>query len=205
MTRRHRLESSVLALGALTLLWSLLGARDQLVETVNNHPSVIGAFLVVITVGELFRVPMPSGRIAAPVATGSGIALSLLGPVFGQEAFDVPAGVVTVVVATALGMALVLRSLLGRPAQWYLVAARTVGVAITASLMRVGAADGQDVWAWQPGRQAWLAALVMMAAAAVGLFVDLVLTGLVQSERWEHPAPRPCVTSSVRPRPSPSV
>lgn len=190
MTSRHRVEYLVLGLGAVVLLWSLLQAGGQLLEAVEQHPSTIGAFLVVITLGELFRVGMPSGRIAAPLATGSGIALSLLGPVYGLAVFDVPAGVVTLVVATALGLALVLRSLMGWPAQWYLVAARTVGVAITATLMRVGAVDGQGVWAWQldTTHQAWLVALVMMAAASAGLFADLVLTGLVQAERWELPA-----------------
>ncbi|CAN7357156.1 HD-GYP domain-containing protein [Knoellia sp. LjRoot47] len=190
MTRRHRTETLVLGLAALTLLWSLVEAGDDLVPSVQRHPGIIGAFLVVIMVGELFRVVMPSGRIAAPVATGAGIALSLLGPVYGLAVFDVPAGVVTLVVATSLGLALVLRALLGRPAQWYLVAARTVGVAITATLMRVGVVDGQGVWAWQldTEREAWLIALVMMAAAAAGIFADLVLTGLVQAERWELPA-----------------
>jgi hypothetical protein len=190
VNRRRRLEYSVLALGAATLLVSLVQAGDQLLETVAAHPSIIAAFIVVITLGELFRVAMPSGRIAAPLATGSGIALSLLGPVYGHELFDVPAGLVTLVVATSLGLALVLLSLLGRPAQWHLVAARTVGVAITATLMRVGVLDGQGVWAWQldSSRQAWLVALVMMAAAAAGLFADLVLTALVQAERWELPA-----------------
>lgn len=189
MTRRHRIESLVLLLGGVTLLWSLFDAGDDLLATVGRHPGILGAFLVVITVGELFRVVMPSGRIAAPVATGAGIALALLGPVYGMAELDVAAGVVTLVVATALGLALALRTLLGRPAQWYLVAARTVGIAITATLMRLGDGDGRGVWVWElAGRSPWVVALVMMAAAAAGLFADLVLTGLVQSERWELPA-----------------
>lgn len=187
---RHRLESLVLGLGALALLWSVVSASDELLEALGQHTAVIVAFLLAITVGELFRVGMPSGRIAAPVATGSGIALAVLGPVWGHDVFDVPAGVVTLVVAAGLGLAQVLRGAMRRPTQWYLVAARTVGVAITAALMRVGFIDGEGVWAWQldSEREAWLIAVVMMGAAAAGLYADIVLTALVQSERWELPA-----------------
>ena len=189
MNRRHRIESLVLLIGAMTLLWSLVDAGDDLVATVGRHPGTLGAFLAVITVGELFRVVMPSGRIAAPVATGAGIALALLGPVYGLAEFNVDAGVVTLVVATALGLALALRTLLGRPAQWYLVAARTVGISVTATLMRLGEGNGPGVWVWElADDRPWVVALVMLAAAAAGLFADLVLTGLVQSERWELPA-----------------
>lgn len=187
---RHRLESLVLGLGGLALLWSVVSASDEFVDALGHHTAVIVAFLLAITVGELFRVGMPSGRIAAPVATGSGIALAVLGPVWGHDVFDVPAGVVTLVVAAGLGLAQVLRAAMRRPTQWYLVAARTVGVAITAALMRVGFIDGAGVWAWQldTEREAWLIAVVMMGAAAAGLYADIVLTALVQSERWELPA-----------------
>ncbi|MFW5472152.1 HD-GYP domain-containing protein [Knoellia sp. CPCC 206450] len=187
---RHRLESLVLGLGGLTLLWSVVSASDEFLGALGQHSVVVVAFLLAITIGELFRVGMPSGRIAAPVATGSGIALAVLGPVWGHEVFDVPAGVVTLVVAAGLGLAQVLRALMRRPTQWYLVAARTVGVAITAALMRMGFIDGAGVWAWQldTEREAWLIAVVMMGAAAAGLYADIVLTALVQSERWELPA-----------------
>ncbi|MDT0214489.1 HD domain-containing protein [Rothia sp. ARF10] len=187
---RHRLEFLVLGLGALALLWSVASASDEFLEALGRHTAVIGAFLLAITVGELFRVGMPSGRIAAPVATGSGIALAVLGPVWGHDVFDVPAGVVTLVVAAGLGLAQLLRAAMRRPTQWYLVAARTVGVAITAALVRVGFIDGAGVWAWQldDEREAWLIAVVMMGAAAAGLYADIVLTALVQSERWELPA-----------------
>lgn len=171
-------------------MWSVVSASGELVEAVGRHPMILGAFFLAITVGELFRVGMPSGRIAAPVATGSGIALAVLGPVFGHDLFDVPMGVVTLVVAVALVVAQVLRRTLRRPTPWYLVAARTVGVAITAILIRVALPHGGSTWAWQLGGEldAWVIALVMMAAAAAGLYADIVLTALVQSERWGLPA-----------------
>ena len=181
----RRRETMVLVLGVVTLLWSILAAGDEFFGALRTHAAVVGAFLVAITVGELFRVKMPSGRIAAPVATGSGIALAVLGPVHGHPVFDVTAGVVTLVVATALALATVVRAALRQATQWYIVAARTVGVGITAALMHVPVLDGEGVGAWQlqDDRPAWVVAVVMMAAAAAGLYADIVLTALVQAER----------------------
>lgn len=180
-----RPESLVLTLGAGTVLVSFATAGDWLVDAVGRHATIICAFVLAISVGEFFRVRMPSGRVAAPVATGSGIALAVLGPVYGHAVFDVPAGAVVLVVAVSLGLAVGVRALLRRSLDWYLVAARTVGVAITALLMRLGPLDGHGVWAWQldPERPAWLVAVVMMGAAAAGLYVDLVLTGLVRAQQ----------------------
>lgn len=186
MSRRQlRPELLVLTLGAGTVLMSSATTGDWLVDAVGRHATIIGAFMLAITVGEFFRVRMPSGRVAAPVGTGSGIALAVLGPVYGHAAFDVPAGAVVLVVAASLGLAVGVRALLRRSLDWYLVAARTVGVAITALLMRLGPLDGHGLWAWQldPERPAWLVAVVMMGAAAAGLYVDLVLTGLVRAQQ----------------------
>lgn len=192
MSRRPRgPEAIVLALGSTVVALALLTAGDRFVDTLDRHTAVIGAFVVAISVGELFRVQMPSGRVAAPLSTGSGIALAVLGPVYDHEAFDVPAGVVALVVALSLALALGLRAAVGRTTDWHIVAARTVGVAVTAMLMRLGPLDGHGVWAWQldPERPAWLVAIVMMGAAAAGLYIDLVLTGLVRAQRQGLPAP----------------
>lgn len=180
--RRERL---VLALAAGTLLTAVVTSADALVEAVDVHGAVIAAFVIAIALGELFRVRMPSGRVSAPVATASGIALAVLAPVHGHPTFIVPTGVITLVAAAALVLAVVARAVLRRTIEWYLLAARLVGVSITAILMRLGPLDapGRSAWELGDGRSPWLVALVMMGAAAAGLYADIVLTGLVRSER----------------------
>ncbi|MEO6019463.1 MAG: HD domain-containing phosphohydrolase [Knoellia sp.] len=189
MSRRPLVERLILALCGVTLTWSLLTEHRAVLPTVGEHGVVLGAFVVAIVVGELFPVRMPSGHVAAPVATASAIALAVLGPVNGHSTLDVPAGVITLVVAVALVVGLIIRRLGGRTAAWYVVASRTIAVATTASLLRAVSIDGKGVWDWQldPHRTTWLAAVVMMAAAAAGLYVDLILTGLVRAHRHSLP------------------
>lgn len=185
----RRNERLVLTLAAAVLLVAFILSADELAVELRVHLPVIAAFVVAIAAGEMVRVQMPSGRVAAPVATGSGIALALLGPVEGLSRFDASAGVITLVVAMALALAIGARWVLGRSIEWYLVAARLVGVAITATLIRLGLGNGTTDWFWVLGqhRPAWLVALVMMGAAAAGLYADLVLTGLVRAERKHLP------------------
>ncbi|WP_052109321.1 HD-GYP domain-containing protein [Knoellia sinensis] len=184
-----RTEAFVLSLGAAAVAWSLLTAMPQLADAAAAHSAILVAFVLAIAAGELFRVRMPSGRVAAPVATGSGIALAVLGPVHGHAVFDVPTGVVTLVAAMGLALAMGVRAFLRRSTEWYLVAARIVGVGITAILMRIGPSDSQGVWGWQldDDRPAWLVAIVMMGSAAAGLYADVVLTGLVRAHRKHLP------------------
>ncbi|MEO7269400.1 MAG: HD domain-containing phosphohydrolase [Knoellia sp.] len=181
----HRAERLVLGLAVITIVWSFVSDYHFLGSTMREHTSVVAAFAFAVALGELIRVRMPSGRVAAPVATASGIALAVLGPVHGHPLFDVSAGVVTLTVAGSLGVAMLVRAARGLSTEWYLVAARMIGVSITAVLMRLGPLDAHGVWAWQVDRDrpAWVIATVMMGAAAAGLYADLVLTGLVRAQR----------------------
>ncbi|KGN39615.1 HD-GYP domain-containing protein [Knoellia subterranea] len=180
-----RVERLVLAIAIAMVVWAVVSGYDGLLAAVGDHSVVLGSFLVVIAVGELFRVRMPSGRVAAPVATGSALALALLGPVYNRADLDVSSGVVTLVLAAALVLAMVIRKALKRSTEWYLVAARTIGATVTAWLVRIGSDGGHGVWAWQVNaeRPSWLVAVVMLLAAAVGLYIDLVLTALVRARR----------------------
>ena len=56
-------------------------------------------FVVAIAVGELFRLRMPSGREAAPLASASALASSSSADIDGEPTFDVAAGFVVLVVA----------------------------------------------------------------------------------------------------------
>lgn len=183
-------EPVVLGLGILTVVLSLVTEAPRLGDVVREQALVIAAFAMAIIVGEQFRVRMPSGRVTAPVSTASAIALSVLGEVQGHEVFDVPAGSVALVVAAALGLGSLLRRALGRKIEWYVAATRTIGVGVTAGLMRAAPLDGDmGAWAWQvdSSRPAWVVVVVMMGAAAIGLYVDMLLTGLVRAQRRSLP------------------
>lgn len=188
--RVRRAEPLVLSLGALTVLWSLATASSRLQEAARDHRGLILAFALAIVVGEQFRIRMPSGRVAAPVSTASAIALAVLAAVYGHPSFDVPAGVVTLVTAVSLTIGALIRLALRHTFEWYVVAARTIGVAVTATLIRAVPLDGVGAWAWQLeySRPTWFVALVMMAAAAAGLYIEILLTGLVHAQRRALPA-----------------
>ena len=190
--RLRRAEPAVLALGALTVAWSLLTESSRVGVATREHAAVLAAFAVAIVIGEQLRVSMPSGRVTAPVSTASAIALAVLGPVHGQPTFDVPAGIVAVVVAASLVLGALLRLARRLHVDWYVVAARTVGVVVTASLLRAAPLDGSGSWASQIGhaRPVWVVAIVMLAASAAGLFVEIVLTGFVRAQRNALPVAR---------------
>jgi hypothetical protein len=190
--RTRRTEPIVLGLGVITVGWSLLHEFTRVEEALRDHRMVIAAFVVAIVIGEQFRVRMPSGQVTAPVSTASALALAVLGSVQGHLVFDVPAGIVALIVAAALCMGALVRSVLHRRVEWYVVAARTIGVGVTASLMRAIELDGAGPWAWQLNleRPAWLVALVMMIAAAAGLYVEIVLAGLVRAQSRGLPVMR---------------
>ena len=180
-----RTESAVVSAAVVLVLVASVAQHAAMAEALRHHAAVLAAFVVAIAVGELIRVRMPSGRVASPVASGSAIGLAVLGPMEGHSLFDVPAGVVTLVVAVALGLGMVLRSLLGRSVEWYIIAARTVGVAVTVILFRSIPLDGQTAWTWlaEGTREPAVVALTMLGAAAAGLYADLLLTGLVRAQR----------------------
>jgi hypothetical protein len=179
----------VLTLWALTLVWSLFLESSRLGAVARDHAAVLLAFAVAVVIGEQLLVRMPSGRVTAPVSTASAIALAVLGPIAGQATFDVPAGIVTVAVAAALVMGALVRLVRRLHVDWYVVAARTVGVAVTASLLRAAPLDGSTSWAWQidEARPAWAVAIVMLGAAACGLFAEIILTGFVRAQRHALP------------------
>ncbi|PRY62942.1 HD domain-containing protein [Knoellia remsis] len=192
MTPGRRVEPLILGLAIASILGAFLTALGSLEEALTEHWLVIAAFVAAIAIGDVFRVQMPSGRVMTPVATSSAIGLAVLGPVEGEAPFDVPAGVVLIIVAAASGVGLGLCRLFGRPVDWTAGAVRTIGVGITAALMRnLPLADGGP-WAWQlnPDKPRWLIAVIMLGVAAAGLYVDLVLTGLVRAQRRSMPMRR---------------
>ena len=107
-----------------------------------GHWLTVVAFVAAITIGELFRLRMPSGREAAPLASASALGVVFLGKVYGEPDFDLPAGPVVLVVAAGLLLAALVRGVRGATIGLDHVSARLVGVAVAAWLARAFAPRG---------------------------------------------------------------
>jgi hypothetical protein len=180
---------AVLVVGLLVLLVGLYSGGGTLLAQLTAHRAVALVFVAAITIGELFRLRMPSGRAAAPLASASALGASSLAQVDRQPDFDVPVGVVVLVVATGLLLAAAVRGSQGSVVGWDQVAARLVGVAVAAWLTRGLEIGGRSLWDVEvdPGVSAALVALGLVAVAAVAVGVEILLSSAVRSERQRMP------------------
>ena len=60
---------TVLAVGAIAVVSSVYGVGSMLLPLLVTHRLTVAVFVVAIVAGELLRLPMPSGRAAAPLAS----------------------------------------------------------------------------------------------------------------------------------------
>ena len=98
---------------SLVLAGGLYAGGATLLDQLVVHWLTVVVFVAAITIGELFRLRMPSGREAAPSASASALAVVFLGQVYGEPTFDVDAGFVVLVVAAGLLLAAVVRGVRG--------------------------------------------------------------------------------------------
>ncbi len=180
---------AVLASGVLVLAMGLYAGGGTLLDQLAIHQLTVAVFVTAITVGELFRLKMPSGREAAPLASASALAFVFLAEIYGQPVLDVDADFVAVAVATGLLLAAGVRAAQGRAVGLDQVAARLVGVATAAWLARAFTLNGQTLWGLEvdPTVSPWLVAIGMVAVAGLGISVELVLSSAVRSERQRSP------------------
>ena len=180
---------SVLGVGVVLLALALLAGGLDLAQVLRLHEVTILALVLAVAVGELARLRMPSGRDAAPLASASALAVAFLGTIDGEPPFDVGSGVVVLVVAGGLGTAAAVRRGLGRPAGLDQLAARLIGVTVAAVLTREVGGDGQSLWDLAADRDVPrpLVAASMVAVAAIGLVVEIVLSSAVRAERQRKP------------------
>ena len=128
--------AALLALGILTAAAALTTAFGSAGWASGLHYRTIVVFVVALVAGELVRLRMPSRREAAPLASASALALAFVGDIAGEPTFDVPSGVVVLVVAAGLVLAAVVRLAFGRAVRVDQMAARLVGVGVAAWLAR---------------------------------------------------------------------
>jgi len=180
---------TVLALGITVLASGIYADTATLREQLQLHWLTVVVFVAAITVGELFRLRMPSGREAAPLASASALAIAFLGKIDGEAPLDVSAGFVVLVVAAGLLLAAAVRGARGGSVGLDQVAARLVGVAVAAWLTRGVAPRGRSLWDLEvdPTVLRSVVALGMVVVAAVGIAVEIVLSSAVRAERQRTP------------------
>jgi hypothetical protein len=180
---------TVLALGITVLASGIYADTTTLREQLELHWLTVIVFVAAITVGELFRLRMPSGREAAPLASASALAIAFLGQIDGEAPLDVSAGFVVLVVAAGLLLAAAVRGSRGGAVGLDQVAARLVGVAVAAWLTRGVAPRGRSLWDLEvdPTVLRSVVALGMVVVAAVGIAVEIVLSSAVRAERQRTP------------------
>ncbi len=180
---------AVLALGLLVLVVGLFANGMSLVDQLVGHWLTVVAFVAAITIGELFRLRMPSGREAAPLASASALGVVFLGRVYGEPDFDVLAGPVVLIVAAGLFLAALVRGVRGATIGLDQVSARLVGVAVAAWLTRAFAPQGVALWdlGVDISVPRWAVAIGLVAVAGVGIGVELVLSSALRSERQHTP------------------
>ena len=182
---RWSTERALLAVSALTLLWAAVVGSGSVGDLLRNHPRLVMAFLAALALGELGRVRMPGGRLTAPVATASAMALALTGLLSGEAPFASGTSVVVLVASIGSLLGLGLRWLWRREIAAYVVQARILGAVLVAAVDRGLVVDGRSLWQWQvaPSRSIPLVAAAMVVASAVGVYIEVVLAALVRAER----------------------
>ncbi len=180
---------AVLGLGLVVLVIGIYTSVTGVVDQLAGQVGTVAVFVLAIVIGDLFRLRLPSGRQATPLASASALAIVFLGRVDGRPTFDVAAGVVVLVVATGLLVAAGVRGARGGTVGLDDVATRLVGVAVAAWLARDVRIGGSTLWerAATTAVSPWLVAVGMAGVAGIGIGVELVLASAVRSERQRTP------------------
>ena len=155
-------------------VWSM---RNDLIPTVEHHAVVVLSAVVMVLVGELVRVHMPSGRVLAPISSAVGFTLVSLGAVQGSASFAVRPGVVILCYATGQVLAAALRREVDTTGG---AAARLLSVGILVHLIRGVDVAGRTLWEWQlvSSTPRWVVAAALVCGASTALVIERLLTAM---------------------------
>ena len=155
-------------------VWSM---RNDLIPTVAHHAVVVLSAVVMVLVGELVRVHMPSGRVLAPISSAVGFTLVSLGAVQGSASFAVRPGVVILCYATGQVLAAALRREVDTTGG---AAARLLSVGILVHLIRGVDVAGRTLWEWQlvSSTPRWVVAAALVCGASTALVIERLLTAM---------------------------
>ena len=149
------------------------------------HLPVVVVTGLVIGLGELLRVTLPTGRSIAPVSTVAAMSLILLGPVWGEPAFDLPASSLILVVGLALVAGVAARRVAGLPGDGHLAAIRFLAATVAVLLWRVAPTGPVTASDWSMSEEATTAEtmVTMLGVSLAAIIIELVLSGLVRAQR----------------------
>ena len=193
--RSRRLE----LFSGVVVLAMALGSLAVVVARVRESPPfslrplipVIVAFLVVIVIGELFRVREPGSRHTAPLATAAALALAMTVECPTGTPASYRAPVVIAVTAVAMAVGLVPSLVQGRPIRVPDLTNSLVGITVAAILFReVPVSQGRTVLELQTTWSPELLALVMVVISAFGLMVEVLLLAVMRAVRSHAPFAR---------------
>jgi len=175
----------VLTLGALAVIrWRL---REFPAFPIRPLLPMMGAFFVVIMIGEVFRVRQAS-RHTAPLATAAALALAMTVacPNGTPASYGAPLVVVVTAVAMVLGS---IPSLVRRqPILVTDLANSLAGITIAALIFReIPISDGRTLLELQAGWPTDLLALVMVLICAFALTLEVLLSATVRAARSQAP------------------
>lgn len=161
--------------------------RGGLLRPVREDSLVIAlAFAVVIAVGEYYRFHIEGTREQAPMSLAAGLGFALTSLSGSWSLIGYGAATILGVTAVAMVLGAMPHLIRGRAIRADGVAARFLGVAVTAVLFREWVVwDGHTLLELEPlwQEQRWLLACAMLLVSAVGLFVHLVCTAIVTAGR----------------------
>ncbi|NNM45794.1 HD domain-containing phosphohydrolase [Knoellia koreensis] len=191
MTRRWRgaaVLSAVIALvGASVVLVSTALAAPELKVLSSAVVGRLALFFVVISLGELARVTILTGRESAPMSTAAALGLATSTLIDPGDA-PVSSAVITCTISWAMLVGAILRRTRTR-AQWGDTMARIAGAAMAPLLYRWVEYDGRTLVEWQQvwEHKRWLVALAMVAVGGVAMAVDLILEATMRAGRQDAP------------------
>ena len=165
--------------GATTVAWPVRGSVGV----------TMAAFVLVIAVGEYFRFTVEDEREIAPMSLAASIAFALAA-VFGSDDLgDVGSGPIIVATGIAMALGTLPHLVRRRPVGAADVAARFLGVAVTAVVFRtLPIVDGRPllhleaVWIDERG----LLAIVMSGVSGLGLLSWMIMTAVGGAARLQR-------------------
>ena len=190
--RAHPLEivSGLLLLTMAAGSTAVVVARVRESQTFEYRPLVpiVAVFLVVIVIGEVFRVREPGSRHTAPLATAAALAFAMTveSPTGNPATYGAPLVIAVTVVAMAVGLvpSVIHRRMIRVPDLTNSLA----GIAVAAMLFReVPISGGRTVLDLQASWPPELLALVMVVVSAFALTIEVLLLAAMRATRSHAP------------------
>jgi hypothetical protein len=175
-----------LTVGAVAVV--RVGLGEPSVSRIGPLLPMIGIFLVVIILGEVFRVRQPGTRHTAPLATAAALAFAMTVACPNGTPAGYGASLVVVVTAVAMGVGLIPSLVRRRPILLADLSNGLLAITVAAVLFRaVPISGGRTVLELQAGWPPDLLALVMVLISAFALTVEVLLVALVRAASSHAP------------------